>query len=138
MRKFVICNSSGTVVREYTGQEPPDIAPDQTMHEVALGSVDSFSLYWGGDKFLPIPPRPDGFYTFDTSIAKWVPDITAASEAAVATRNHLLVASDWSALPDVPMTPEKRSEWAAYRQALRDITDQPGYPLEVVWPVQPE
>ena len=28
-------------------------------------------------------------------------------------------------------------EWVAYRQALRDITEQPGFPLDVVWPTEP-
>jgi len=35
---------------------------------------------------------------------------------------------------DYTMTPE----WATYRQALRDITAQEGFPYEVVWPPKPE
>jgi hypothetical protein len=50
-------------------------------------------------------------------------------------RDLLLIASDWTQLPDVPL-PTKQA-WATYRQALRDITDQPGFPLEVVWPEPP-
>lgn len=29
-------------------------------------------------------------------------------------------------------------DWAKYRQALRDIPDQPGFPFSVVWPEEPE
>ena len=36
------------------------------------------------------------------------------------------------------MTAEKQAEWAAYRQALRDITDQAGFPTDITWPTKPE
>jgi hypothetical protein len=50
-------------------------------------------------------------------------------------RNALLSASDWTQLPDVPLA--TKETWAAYRQALRDITDQSD-PFNIVWPVQPD
>lgn len=49
-------------------------------------------------------------------------------------RDILLSQTDWMALSDVTMTPE----WAAYRQALRDITSQGGFPYAVVWPIKPQ
>jgi hypothetical protein len=52
-----------------------------------------------------------------------------------AKRTYLLAESDWTQLPDVPLA--TKQAWAAYRQALRDITEQPGFPLEVVWPEPP-
>jgi hypothetical protein len=36
-------------------------------------------------------------------------------------RNKLLTESDWTQLPDVPLTEEKKGEWRTYRQALRDL-----------------
>lgn len=54
---------------------------------------------------------------------------------ALKRRNAELVASDWTQLPDVPQ--DTKDLWAVYRQALRDITDQEGYPFEIVWPVSP-
>ena len=33
---------------------------------------------------------------------------------------------------------EKQQEWRDFRQALLDITDQEGYPHNIVWPTQPE
>ena len=50
-------------------------------------------------------------------------------------RAFLLKDTDWTQLPDVPI-PTKEA-WAAYRQDLRDIPEQDGYPWEVVWPVAP-
>ena len=49
-------------------------------------------------------------------------------------RDNLLQQTDWMALSDNTMTPE----WASYRQALRDITAQEGFPFSVVWPAKPE
>lgn len=53
-------------------------------------------------------------------------------------RNFRLKQSDKYSYPDFPITTEKRNEWLAYRQALRDITAQPGFPDNVVWPTKPE
>jgi hypothetical protein len=53
----------------------------------------------------------------------------------LAERRAKLVATDWTQLPDVPL--ETKQAWAEYRQALRDITSQPGYPTNVVWPTPP-
>ena len=49
-------------------------------------------------------------------------------------RNQLLNACDWTQLPDAPVL---RASWATYRQQLRDVTAQAGFPWEVQWPVQP-
>lgn len=51
-------------------------------------------------------------------------------------RNYRLWISDWSQLPDVPLTPEQVQEWRMYRQQLRDITQQTD-PFHIVWPTPP-
>lgn len=56
-----------------------------------------------------------------------------ASEAR-AKRNALLTASDWTQVIDAPVD---QVVWAAYRQALRDITGQKGFPETIKWPVAP-
>jgi hypothetical protein len=48
-------------------------------------------------------------------------------------RYRLLSASDWTQVPDAPTD---KAAWAAYRQALRDITQHPEWP-NVDWPIQP-
>ena len=57
-------------------------------------------------------------------------------------RNFFLATSDWTQTVDAPFTSEKKAEWAAYRQELRDITDVYAdvnlqSPTEVVWPTKP-
>jgi hypothetical protein len=48
-------------------------------------------------------------------------------------RNYLLAETDWMALSDVTMSPAV----ATYRQVLRDITEQVGFPDNVIWPTKP-
>jgi hypothetical protein len=69
----------------------------------------------------PDPPSPD-----------------ALAQAARARRKQLLTDCDWTDLNDNPLSPDERETWAEYRQALRDISDQPGFPQEIDWPVEPE
>jgi hypothetical protein len=53
------------------------------------------------------------------------------------SRNIFLEMSDWTQFNDSPLTEEKKNEWKIYRQQLRDMPEQSGFPWEVVWPTQP-
>ena len=50
-------------------------------------------------------------------------------------RTDKLKDSDWTQLAD---STADKAAWATYRQALRDITAQAGFPWGVQWPTQPE
>lgn len=63
------------------------------------------------------------------------PAVIAAN--AVHARNRLLAETDWTQLPDVPLSAEKKAEWAVYRQALRDLPAQAGFPATINWPAVP-
>jgi len=56
-----------------------------------------------------------------------------AEDAVRNKRDHLLSDTDWMALSDNTMSPA----WATYRQALRGITAQEGFPYSVIWPTKP-
>lgn len=51
-------------------------------------------------------------------------------------RNNLLKNSDWTQMPDIPHT--TKDLWQPYRQALRDVPQQLGFPDNIVWPTQPQ
>jgi len=51
-------------------------------------------------------------------------------------RNALLAESDWSVLPDAPVADQQA--WIDYRQALRDVPEQEGFPTDINWPIKPE
>lgn len=57
----------------------------------------------------------------------------AASQRA--HRNTMLSACDWTQVLDAPVD---KAAWATYRQALRDVTAQSGFPWTIDWPVKPE
>lgn len=56
-------------------------------------------------------------------------------EAVRAERDRLLSRSDWTQLPDTTVTSPEA--WREYRQKLRDIPAQEGFPLRVRWPYPP-
>ena len=51
-------------------------------------------------------------------------------------RNELLAQSDWTQVNDCPLQPEQKAAWVAYRQQLRDLTQQAD-PFNITWPVDP-
>ena len=53
---------------------------------------------------------------------------------ARAHRNNLLAGTDWTASSDVTMSDAMK----AYRQALRDVPAQEGFPTNITWPEKPE
>ena len=54
-----------------------------------------------------------------------------------AERNRKLAASDWTQIPNNALTDAKKAEWATYRQSLRDISSQSGFPHSTTWPTEP-
>ena len=63
--------------------------------------------------------------------------MTSQSEIEIQVRtdrNLLLAQSDWTQLGDAGVD---KAAWSEYRQALRDIPQQAGFPHEVDWPAKP-
>lgn len=52
-------------------------------------------------------------------------------------RNVLLRLADWTQLVDSPLDDAQRAAWAEYRQALRSVPEQAGFPDQIDWPVAP-
>lgn len=59
---------------------------------------------------------------------------TTQAEAMRKQRNEKLAESDWTQVADAPVD---KAVWATYRQALRDVTTQSGFPWEITWPDAP-
>lgn len=53
-------------------------------------------------------------------------------------RDARLSATDWIVIRSVERGEPVPEDWIVYRQALRDITLQEGFPRDVAWPVKPE
>jgi hypothetical protein len=51
-------------------------------------------------------------------------------------RDDLLKDSDWTQNADIPQA--TKDKWVPYRQSLRDVTQQAGFPSNIVWPTTPQ
>lgn len=100
--------------------------------------ADVINQYIENGELKNIPPKPEYECYFDYGSKAWVQDSDAQQLNVKNKRKYLLLQSDWTQIPNNPLTPEKQQQWAVYRQQLRDITNQPGYPFNVAWPAQPE
>ncbi len=76
------------------------------------------------------PVETDGVWTWDWDVVELDSDTKADNIRR--ERNNLLGDTDWWAVQDRTMSQAERD----YRQALRDITDQPTFPDSVVWPTE--
>ena len=102
---------------------------------IAEGIYPDDKYYWDKN-FVLIPEKPnEDYYVFDYKSKSWIIDEVILKNSIEARRNSELSFSDWTQLPDVPLT--TKQAWADYRQALRDITMQPD-PFNIVWPTKPE
>jgi hypothetical protein len=77
------------------------------------------------------------------AVADKSPEIITAQDAADAwvalrtERDAMLAASDWTDLPNAPLTAEQQAVWQTYRQALRDLPAHTDDPAQVTWPTPP-
>lgn len=107
----------------------------------------------------PVQPtqQPDYDYTVNLSrtavkqgdqwVEEWIStpatpeEITERTDnqaAAVRSeRNQKLANCDWTQLADSPLSAEEKAAWAFYRENLRMVPDQPGFPWNVQWPPEP-
>lgn len=79
--------------------------------------------------------KSGGVWVFDLNVEAQVTEQLAANVRL--ERDLLLTSCDWTQNADAPLTDSQMEEWRVYRQALRDITRQVGFPQNVTWPAQP-
>lgn len=73
-------------------------------------------------------------YTVVSGVAIYNPKHQLAFDVRL-QRDSLLSKSDWTQTQDAPVDTQA---WQEYRQALRDVTNQEGFPTTVVWPEEPK
>lgn len=89
-------------------------------------------------QLVQIPSRPNNWSNFDFVTKQWVGNESQAIIFITNRRKKILYESDWTQIPNNPLTSEQQTAWATYRQELRDIPSQSGYPFNVVWPTPPQ
>jgi len=136
---FAFSNTTGLLVGSGTQLESFNSSPDVTVFDL---DTDPGLVYMTVDGTLvPLPPRPDKNYRFNRETNEWIDMRTPLQigNTIKKQRLELLQESDWTDTASAParLGQELYTQWQTYRQALRDITLQPEFPYNVVWPVKP-
>lgn len=106
---------------------PEDAMPlsDET-HKALLAAQASGLILVPGEDGLPVAVSPP-----PASLEEML-------EALRAQRDRLLRESDFTQIPDAPLSADARAAWASYRQALRDLPElYADDPASAVWPIPP-
>lgn len=136
--------TDGSFVRSVSCE--PALADAQCLDgEIAVQQERSFSeiqytyIDLATKQVVEMPPKPDGWYDFDHQSKQWVQDTAFAAEEVRRQRAILLSQTDWTDTASAParLGQTLYDQWQTYRQALRDIPSQPGFPMAVVWPNSP-
>lgn len=119
------------------------------------GYIDPDTLETYGVVEVRATAKPDADHTKNVTegtpelkdgawVQKWEVETATAGQIEVRTndmaaivraqRDRLLAECDWTQLPDAKVD---AAAWATYRDALRDVTDQAGFPWSVEYPTKP-
>jgi hypothetical protein len=109
-------------------------AQERNAYQIQSGKAHSST-----EKLTFVEPYIENGVVYDVVVENKTPVELDAETAQKANevrykRNVLLTQSDWTQLADAPVD---KVSWAVYRQALRDITLQAGFPFTVDFPVAP-
>ena len=91
-------------------------------------------------KLSQVAPYVENNEVFTVQVESLTEDEIASATSSKASqmrssRNRLLAECDWTQISDATVD---KAIWATYRQELRDISSQAGFPWEITWPTQPE
>lgn len=134
------------LVPAYATDAPP---PESGQNKVAVFDGQSWVLkpdfrgtvYWlsHGDKHTITEigeTVPEGAFLEEP--APPAPTPAQIADEARAQRDALLAACDWVAIRANELGEPVPQDWADYRQALRDVPEQVGFPETIDWPTKPE
>ena len=108
--------------------------------EVTHEAVSNMDTPWSGYGYTTYEIRTQlPSAALETAPDQWAEiikqaDYDAAAAVVRAQRDKLIAATDWTVLGDAKTV---KADWKAYRQALRDVPEQAGFPYAVVWPTPP-
>lgn len=111
---------------------------DQETNEVLIAVGDNIQFFesMGYTEVGEVERAYDGRY-FVAGHAPTMPQEEVVTQIR-AERDRRLAETDWYMMPDYPSNPQNLEELKVYRQALRDIPKQEGFPRDVRWPDVPK
>lgn len=119
----------------FEGPQATTTPPYQFSYRNGVEQQDGkwFSKYSVGPVFTDTPEA-----TAAQQMTAYRAQKDAEQAAAVrADRTKRISETDWTQLPDAPLTTAQKAAWATYRQSLRDIPAQAGFPWTLTWPTSP-
>jgi hypothetical protein len=115
-----------TTVYQFTFRDGVENINGKWFTKYAIGPV--FADYTDDEGVTHTAAEQEAAYKAQKDHAQW--------EAIRTDRNKRLADTDWTQLDDTPIANTDKSQWALYRQALRDITTQAD-PFHIEWPALP-
>jgi hypothetical protein len=118
---------------------PPEGLDLMWAQERNAYQIQSDKVHSQTEKLTSVEPYIENSVVYDVIVENKTPVELDAENTQKANevryrRNMLLTQSDWTQVADAPVD---KAVWAVYRQALRDITLQAGFPFTVDFPVAP-
>ena len=113
-------------------------APYEVSQESGVEEVDGkwFTKFIVGPVFTDTTDDDGNTVTAATNEAAYKAKVDADAAASIrSTRDSKLADCDWTQTNDSPLKAE--STWTTYRQSLRDVPTQAGFPHNVTWPTKP-
>lgn len=137
--KAIIYDTIGKIVRTIEAPEEYLLAQKQENEFILIGEANDAVQYIDVEtaEIRDILPKPNDYSEFNWQTKQWEDNLDILKNQINSKRLQLLQQSDWTDTVSAQTRLTNYEEWQAYRQALRDITKQEGYPLNVVWPSQP-
>ena len=113
----------------------PPLWFNDPLERAKVGMIEVPDLVRPDDNLFISVENPDGSWTATPRTAADLAARLAQQAAAVrADRNAKLAVTDWTQGADIPQA--TKNKYAPYRQALRDVPAQAGFPSAVIWPTQ--
>ena len=132
--------ATGTILGTLTATNPKDLPAYNTNY--ITGSYAADRYYISNKTAVEYPPKPYTgswiVYTWDLSTRTWLVDESVTADHARQIRDNKFIPVDrinpiwWN-----QMTAQQQAEATAYRQALLDVPNQPGFPTQIEWPAKP-
>jgi hypothetical protein len=134
-----------TIYKQATGQIARTVYTDEINLQLSEGesyidnSYDDTLYYILNNQPIQISEKPSVYAEFDYATKQWVLNTILAELDVKNKRRQFLINSDWTDTLSAKnrLGDTVYNQWQTYRQALRDIPTQTGYPYSVAWPIAP-
>ena len=145
MIKYVIYdNATGRIIAwgEATSASVdgiPEVAGQTVLIVSELATCDTH--YVDNGSLVAKTTKPSQYHVFNYTSKQWEADTSHCLMLLRIDRDNLLTKSDWTQVSDCPLTDSKKTEWATYRQQLRDLPSSYSNLsnlADVTWPTAPE